>query len=192
MTPETFWTWFAAEQPALQLFPAEEAASRISEQLGALGLDLCAEVSFDGPMPELVISARGRKEQFENVRQLVASAPASFGWKIVALRQARGFEFELSAEGLHIEAAKLKFNPLRTEKRPAALGMEIALPHPVADAPVAKDLVRLILQTGVGEEAASKIAFLRIVCFETTLCSQWLPIAELSEYLQSQTKRCSQ
>ncbi len=115
-----FWKWFAANAEALRtaMYGGDpdarqnasaalgEAASEVQE---GLVLEL-GPVADDG-VKELIVSADGRREQVDAVKDFVATAPALEGWRVVAFRPRMevGEEMEIAIEGERVEPADVWF-----------------------------------------------------------------------------------
>lgn len=87
LTPEGFWTWFAANAEALKTGDLERNMVQIGEKLAQVDADFCPGLA---PLPthfQLEISAGGIKSVAPRVLEMVRAAPSIPGWKIVAFRQ---------------------------------------------------------------------------------------------------------
>ncbi len=118
----------------------------------------------DGPL-ELVISAEGDPDYFEDVRHLVAAAPETPGWRFVAFKPPQGFEFRTEYEGVIVDPDECWFLPLQSKSNPASLGLRVAVPGVTDElARTYKAAVHIVLDTGLGELiAAEAVQHLEVV-----------------------------
>ena len=160
MSNEAFWKWFSTESAALRAMEPELLAERLAEALrshvGDLGVEVAEEEEEEAAakLQEVVFTADGDAARFDAVKALVAAAPALDGWSFVALKPPMGFDFTLEADGVELDGSALRFEPL---VGPGGLGLRLYLPEAVAKEDDVEQLIRLLLQTGVGEENAAGI-----------------------------------
>ena len=158
MTADDFWRWMAAGGDELLASPGAVVADRIEEQLREIDPRLGVEVADPGESRELVITAWSRAEAFPVVRELVAAAPPLPGWRILALKPPRGFDFGINVDGLRIDARELTFDPLAAAENPKLLGIRVYVPSASDDDdPRLGRALPLIIEAGIGEEAAAQI-----------------------------------
>jgi hypothetical protein len=150
------WSWLEARREVLSGLAPEAAAELLNEGLAKIDERLEAEVSDEHGTRQVVISANRQADAFDLVRRLVASAPSLPRWKFTALRPARGFEFEFEFEagGRRIDARALGFVPKKTEGE--GLTIRLLVPNPEFEAWPA--VAWQIIEAGIGEEAAARLA----------------------------------
>lgn len=151
------WAWLLPRRDELRARSPDAVAEILTEELAKLDERLEVEVSDDGTSRRIIISAGRQVGAFDRVRSLVASAPAIPRWAFVALRPARGFEFEFHA-GRRIDARALSFQPLRAED--GRLSIRLLVPNPQFEG--WSDIGWQVIEAGVGEEAAARLAGLEI------------------------------
>ena len=111
-----------------------------------------------GETREMILTAWSDPAAFDAVRELVAAAPELPGWQIIALKPPRGFAFALDVDGLRIDASELQLEPLAAAEDPKLLGIRIYVPSAsAADDEHLGRVLPLVLETGIGEEAAAQI-----------------------------------
>lgn len=156
MSNTSFWNWFAQESQALRQLDPESMAERIAEALethvGALGVELSDEEE-DGAL-DVVFTAHREALHFPTVKKLVAEAPEVQGFRFIALKPASGFEFSLEVDGVEVDANALRFEPLLGT---AGVGLKVFLPDEAARDADVKELIWLLLESGLGEEVAAGI-----------------------------------
>lgn len=150
------WAWLPPRRDELVAKSPEAAAEIITAELAKLDPKLEAEVSDDGAWRQVRICAGRQAELFDRARELAASAPAIPRWSFTALRPARGFEFEFEA-GRRIDARALSFEGRETDD---GLVIRLLVPNPEFDGWEA--IGWQIIEAGIGEEAAARIAALEI------------------------------
>jgi hypothetical protein len=189
MSNEAFWKWFSTESAGLRSLDPEQLAQRLSEALRSHVGDLGVEVSEDEDQQEtqeVVFTADGDPARFDAVKTLVAAAPALDGWTFVALKPPMGFDFTLEADGVELEGSALRFEPL---VGPGGLGLRLYLPDAAAKEDDVEHLIRLLLQTGVGEEDAAGIAHVEAAPLSSPEAREALALPELASYLEQQRKK---
>ncbi len=157
MNAEEFWRWFVSEE-ALRQADGQAVADAVEVRLREIDPRVGVEVSDPGEQRELILTAWSQRDAFPVVHALMAVAPRPLpGWKVIALKPARGFRFAIDVDGVRIDAGALRFEVLGSPQAPGALGVRIyAANAPATDERWAHTL-SLIIETGIGEEAAAQI-----------------------------------
>lgn len=150
------WSWLTPRKDELSTMTPLEVEQVFDAELAKLDAGLFARVSDELGERKVVISAGRKAELFDRVRELVAAAPKLPRWSIIALEPARGFEFEFQA-GRHIDARALGFVPRKTDE---GLVIRLLVPNPEHEGWVG--IAWQIVEAGIGEEAAARIAGLEI------------------------------
>lgn len=187
MSNEAFWKWFSTESAALRSLEPELLAERLAEALrshvGDLGVEVGDEEEEPAQLQEVVFTADGDATRFDAVKALVAAAPALDGWSFVALKPPMGFDFTLEADGVELDGSALRFEPLMG---PDGLGLRLYLPETVAKEDDVEQLIRLLLQTGVGEENAAGIVHVEAAPLSSPEAREAIALPELANYLEQQ------
>lgn len=201
-SPEAkFWTWFRSENERYRSIDkaedGEELLDLLLEHLHEYDSELFFEVSqpLDDGSNELIISAEGVRAKFPKVETLVAAAPKLPKWKIIALKQALGFEFVHVYGELRIDPRKLWFLPLTAKTDPSILGLRIGLYDFNEDSEdKIKNSVWIILDTGLGEKTcADRIRHLEVVALPKKPEDEgFIELPELPIYLAWIDKRNSE
>ncbi len=181
---EKFWRWFIAHEAELRQANGQAVADAVEAQLREIDSRVGVEVSDPAEERELIFTAWSQREAFAAVHGLMAAAPTTLaGWKLIALKPARGFEFAIDVDGVRIEADKLRFDAMGSPQAPGALSVRVYLagPAPVMDERWAQTLA-LIIETGIGEDAAAQIDYLETGSGPPDAKS--LPIAQLLPLVQ--------
>lgn len=192
MEPSTFWSWFTEQSQALKAQTPEARAGTISEKLAELGSAITAEVSGDGEGPsEVIFTASGDVELFDEVYALVDVAPQLEGWVFFALRPPRGFEFTLELDGESaVSAAKLTFEPLESPQMPGALGLRIFVDDELAQREDLEDVLLFVIETGLGEERMAQIAHVEAV--PAAEAQEPVPMTVLPVFMDTRAKRLAE
>jgi hypothetical protein len=156
-----FWEWFATAKPRLENFSHQRDDALLDEVQAALqryspGLWFEMGGHPDGPM-ELIISAEGDSDYFDDVRRLVAAAPDTRGWRFIAFKPPQGFEFRTEYEGVVVDPADCWFLPMQSKSNPTALGLRVAVPGFTDELESTnRAAVYIVLDTGLGELVATE------------------------------------
>jgi hypothetical protein len=185
----TFSAWLAKNGSRLLRLPSDEAADEIGDFIVALDSRLGVEVGNSKPAQgeaearELIITAFSNREAFPLVRQIVDSSIATSGWRVVALKPPRGFDFvvtvgdsELQANDLTFIADPVKAHVIRLVAEPSALA--------AVSPDDALEIGWLVVETGLGEELSSRIAALDLISSNESN-QPGESISELAEYVRS-------
>jgi hypothetical protein len=184
-----FWRWMSDASAALLDAGGQTVADEIEQRLRAVDGRLGVEVSDPGDPRELIFTAWSDADAFDAARELVAAAPSLPGWQIIALKPPRGFAFGITVEGLDVNAAELMFEPLSAPQDPALLGIRIYVSGATDDDDerLARALP-LVLETGIGEEAAAQIDHTEYIAGAPE-DDRALPIDQLLAYVQWHRKK---
>ena len=109
------------------------------------------------------MTALGDPDLFADLRALAAAAPKLPGWKVVAFKQAQGFDFTHSGV-LTLDPGRMWFTPLRRgDQASGPLGLRVSFEFPKDREREALDAVWKILATGLGEETlAERVAHVAV------------------------------
>jgi len=188
MTASEFWRWVSEASAELLEADGQHVADEIEQRLSEIDKRLGVEISGPAEPREMIITAWSDPSAFAAVRELVAAAPALPGWRIIALKPPRGFEFGIDLDGLKVDANELRFEPLGAPEDPKLLGIRIYVPSAGDDDDERLGrALPLILESGIGEEAAAQIDHSEYVAGagdETAL-----PIRELLRYVRWHLKK---
>lgn len=154
------WGWLLGRLSEVRAMGADAAAEVLERGLAAFDERLGAEVTDEGGRRQVVVTAGGDAEAFDAARRVVASAPSIPGWEFVALRPARGFDFEVQAGDLVFDAKELSFQVLSSAEAPTQLAIRLLVPNPWLEEWAEMGL--RIIETGIGEEAAARIGYIEI------------------------------
>ncbi len=190
MNASEFWSWFVAHEAQLRQLDDSEEETVLDELLDQLE-SVCDELGFEiGTQPdgvtELIISAEGDREMFDRVRALVAEAPKLEGWRILALKPARGFDFIAEYGDWQLDPDDIWFMPLESDEDPNALGLRLS--SPTEESAEDDDFLAAcfqLLETGLGEVTlAEDVHHLEIVPLpENAEENGWFALPQLGDYI---------
>jgi hypothetical protein len=169
----TFQTWLAQNKGSLIGADGKSTAALLNDALDSVGEGVAVEVADDGS--EIIVTADGRKHRFaaaERVSQMLLDA----GLPARALRPPRGFDFSLDADGVEIDASKLRFELSREDGN---LALQLSGCPPMASREDGPGWADLVVQTGIGERLAAEVTY-----FSWTHKRLRSPIAELERGLR--------
>lgn len=195
---ERFWSWFIANEARIRRSQPGNREGLLDEILVQLHA-YCDELFFetgcaDDEVHELVISAEQKTELFDVVVSLVDDAPTIDGWRIIALKPARGFGSTTRHGSAVVAPATSWFLPLEAEHDRTRLGIRVACLND--DVCTAEDLdfaVRIMLANALGERAfAMEIHHLEVVAMpENPEAAGYIELVELGNYLDWRRGRSS-
>jgi hypothetical protein len=167
----------------LREMDAREAADEIGDLVVSLDKRLGVELaeSDDSEEREVIITAFSDPTAFDLVERLVAGLRDLSGWRFVALKPARGFDFTVAVDDQMLNAKLLEFTPL-PERGAIALVVPTALAGHLADTKDSEELAWLIVETGIGENLAAHVQHLEFISADRAQV-KW-PIERLASYLE--------
>jgi hypothetical protein len=181
-TLDEFSAWFRREAKRLSQLSPQDAVTEVEGALRGADPRLSVEVS-DGDRGRLmIVTARSNRDAFSAADRVVSLIAKEEGWTIQALKLALGFEFEIEMDGTVLKAAELHFEPMSLAKRPGELGVMVFVPGELANKDNIVETVWLVLETGVGERAVTRIAHV-VVADELEAPSGALGIEDLGDYI---------
>jgi hypothetical protein len=181
-----FGRWFSEHADQLRKLPASTAVDLIHSRLQAINQRLGVEVSDDNVPREIVVSA-GREPSLFGLVELICDTMRNTGWKVQALKPARGFGFKIKSGGIEINADTLLFEPLQSASRPHEVGIKLYAPHNLVEAAVS-GAAWWIIETGIGERAASGISHVEVASLPPDL-SEPIPIRDLGAFLEWRARK---
>lgn len=159
-----FWNWFLKNNDkflAINLIEQKDKKeillNDILEQLHKYNENLYFEIGGNSlNSMELIISAEGKREFFDEVEKLIADAPHLPNWKFIAFKQPSSSAFITEYEGFILDPKQMWFLPLEKEDDSGSFGLIVYLKNYTDQH---KDLlldgVFTVLETLLGEKTAS-------------------------------------
>jgi hypothetical protein len=129
-----FWEWFKKNEPKFFYLDDIENEIRREELLDEILSHLhlyCNKLYFligsDKKVneKELIISAEGNVEYFDEVDKLVSTAPQFSDWVIIALKPPLGVDFVFNYEDIQVDVRSIWFLPLEDKNAQKLLGLRI-------------------------------------------------------------------
>jgi hypothetical protein len=162
MTTDNFWKWFEQNSARLDGCDTANVADELESAVSQVDPRLGVEVADIHGKREVIITANGDRDAFSVARSLVAASPPHNAWKFIGLKPPRGCKFRLEVNDFDIQADRCLFDPLESEEQPNSLGLRLFFPS-IDDPPVELDYpARLIVETTVGEELATRIGYIDV------------------------------
>jgi hypothetical protein len=129
-----FWNWFERHHHAY-IFLNDIDNETKERLMNAFLVELhkyCNKLYFEigilsDDLRELVISAEGNIDYFENVESLINAAPVIRNWKYIAFIPPRELDFEMNYEGVLLRRGEIWFLPLENENDPAVIGIKVCI-----------------------------------------------------------------
>lgn len=157
-----FWQWFVENERRfrdVEVADKDQLLDEIQHALHRISEDLWFEIGGDREGPqELVITAEGKHHAFALVREVVSAAPEIPGWKIIAFKPPRGFDFTTSYGDITVSPKAAWFSVLPAPEGPDGIDLRVAY----ADFEPSKAEAFLtatyhLLEGGLGELAVAQI-----------------------------------
>ena len=183
---KSFGEWFRSQCVRLHALPsgavAEEVANCLSTIDDRLGVEV--ERGMGSGEREIVLTAFSNPDAFPVVRRLAEEVGSVAGWKVVALKQPRGFAFSIGLAGQKVKAETLRYRAVAG----IAQGYELIAPGLAVGGDGAEEAAWLIVETGVGEELAGHVQHLGFRD-DRAQCSDSHPICEIGQAIRSSLAR---
>lgn len=183
MNSDQFTMWFRRQSQSLAGLDVAEIVNRLHSELSRLDPNLGVEVSEPDSegVRELIVTANGHTDLFHLVREIGSRCADIQGWRVIALKPARGFDYTLTQGGSSLSPEKWEFAALKDEY--GNLGLRLFVPG--KKIVIVHAVLQTIVETGVGEEPFSIVEHIEYTQDKSTCDStQWLPIEVLPEYLR--------
>lgn len=121
------WTWVGAHLDELGQIQTgkEPVAEELARKLDAVDPGLTYELGLGKKPMEIIISADGKKELFELVKQVVASAPPLEGAKVVAFRPRKDPSLKLSVGDTTVSGSDVSFTLAEDEARQGQIAVRL-------------------------------------------------------------------
>jgi len=155
--PSAFWTWFAANRHRFDTpgeRPPEPVLDEVLERLrryqGGLGFEIFNDDERDDR--RFIVTAYGERDLFAAVDALVEAAPDDLGWRVIAVKLEKGFDFVHERDGRDYDPKTMTFDPLRAGGDARRLGVRVYLPdYRREDEEAQFAAVEVVLLTILGE-----------------------------------------
>jgi hypothetical protein len=159
-----FWNWFKVNNSKFLNLNSDELNHAAKEnlldeftaQLHTYNEHLYFEIGGrSGEEQELIITADGDSDYFDQVEQLITAAPAIDNWTYTALMPPLDLDYTSNFEDVVLKPLEIWFLPLNRESNPKSIGIRICLPNyeQVKDSEWLEGAVFRMLDTVLGEKA---------------------------------------
>jgi hypothetical protein len=188
-----FWRMFELRREALaQVTSGDDPVyDELLEQLQHIHAGLYFQLSTHPGDRELIITAEGDSSLFALVDSIVAAAPATNGWKFLALRPKLGLPKTVQWEGYTVKLAEVRFQPL-SDPETGELGLQLLIPG--LNEENAEDVHNALLRAldhGLGErEFAETIQFTDVAALEES-ADETLALTDLEGFIEWHRKKAS-
>jgi hypothetical protein len=154
-----FWDWFEKHNKAY-LFVDEDVKEQLLDDLQDHLHEYCDQLYFQvggapGEEQELIITAEGNSDFFEQVEALVNNAPVIDNWKFVAFFQPSDDLDTTNFEGVELSPRDMWFLPLESASMPKSIGIKVCTPNYdlVKESKWFKPAAYKVLDTVLGEKS---------------------------------------
>jgi hypothetical protein len=158
-TTKKFWDWFK-EHNESYLSIDEDSKEQLLNDLQDHLHEYCDHLYFQvGGMPgekqELIITAEGDSDFFDEVETLVNSAPLIDNWTFIAFIQPEGDLATTNFEDVELKPAEMWFLPLESASMPKSIGIRVCTPNYdiVKESKWFRSAVFKVLDTILGEKS---------------------------------------
>jgi hypothetical protein len=198
--PADFWRWFAANERRMRTpgrRPPERVLDAVLERLCAYHPGLGFEVYQDadgGDDRRFIVTAYGDRASFPAVDALVAAAPDGLGWRAIALKPEKGFDFVQERGGRTYDPKEMWFDPLAGSGTPFPVHLRVYVEGYREDAVEEQgQAVDVALLTALGErryaEAVGRVVVAPLT--DAARTGEPLPLVQLPDYLAWKERRHS-
>jgi hypothetical protein len=133
---EKFWNWFSENNKSYLFLDevSDDEKEQLLENMTDRLHEYCDQLWFEvGGMPgetyELIITAEGNVDFFEQVEALINGAPAIDNWKFIAFIQPVEGDNTINFEGVEIKRSDVWFMPLQSASEPNSIGIRVCAPN---------------------------------------------------------------
>jgi hypothetical protein len=132
---EMFWEWF--REHCRSYLNIDDLEEDVKEQLLDELLEhlhqYCDQLYFEigetpAGKPELIVTAEGKTDFFNQVEYLVNSAPVIDDWLFTAFIQPLGGGNVIKYEDVELKTDEMWFLPLENKSKPASIGIKVCMP----------------------------------------------------------------
>ncbi len=191
-----FWSWFEENSKKYSFINQVEDNERellldnFVEALHKYNNNLYFEIGShpDNLQFELIITAEGIIEYFEDVEYLVENSPTIKGWQIIAFKPPMGVGFKTTYRDIEFDPEKTIFIPLTNEEDSSAIGLSVCYSEYETDK---KDTFTngtyLMLDVLLGEKSAAlDIDYVEIVRTPKNIGEfSFMHLSEIEEYIKA-------
>ena len=192
ITIEEFWNRFKEKSDKLMdldsLSPAEkdEVLDSIDSDLKQYSEGLSLEIgklSTNGR--KLTLTAEGDMDYFEDLINLYEQSPVLDFWDIVAFKQGKGANVNISFENYHLSSKKMWFMPMENQEDEQMLGLQIALDAKETEDEELLVAVYSLIEEMIGEyECATLLSYFELTTISDNMQEKgFKPLTELPEFI---------
>ena len=192
ITIEEFWNRFKEKSDKLMdldsLSPAEkdEVLDSIDSDLKQYSEGLSLEIgklSTNGR--KLTLTAEGDVDYFEDLINLYEQSPVLDFWDIVAFKQGKGANVNISFENYHLSSKKMWFMPMENQEDEQMLGLQIALDAKETEDEELLVAVYSLIEEMIGEyECATLLSYFELTTISDNMQEKgFKPLTELPEFI---------
>lgn len=194
ITIEEFWTRFQEKSERLMDLDSlneqekEELLNSVDEDLKQYSEGLSLEIGKLGTNGrKLTLTADGDVDYFEDLINLYEQSPILDFWDIVAFRQGKGANVNITFENYHLSSKKMWFLPMENTEDEEQLGLQIALDIKETEDEDLLVAVYSLIEEMIGEyECATILSYFEIVpLFENMEEQGYRPLTELPELINA-------
>jgi hypothetical protein len=192
ITIEEFWKRFQEKSERLMDLDSlnkeeqEEILTSVDEDLKQYSEGLSLEIGKLGTNGrKLTLTADGDVDYFEDLINLYEQSPVLDFWDIVAFKQGKGANVNISFENYHLSSKKMWFMPMENQEDEQMLGLQIALDAKETEDEDLLVAVYSLIEEMIGEyECATLLSYFELTIISDNMQEKgFKPLTELPEFI---------
>lgn len=193
ITIEEFWNRFKAKSDKLMDLDSlnteekEEVLTSLDSDLKQYSEGLSFEISKLGTNGrKFILTAEGDVDYFEDLINLYEQSPILDFWDIVAFKQGKGANVNISFASYHLSSKNMWFMPMENEEDAEMLGLQIALDSKETEDEDLLVAVYSLIEEMIGEyECATLLSYFELTTISENMEEQgFKPLTELPKFIE--------
>lgn len=193
ITIEEFWNRFKAKSDKLMDLDSlnaeekDEILNSLDEDLKQYSEGLSLEIGKLGTNGrKLTLTAEGDVDYFEDLINLYEQSPVLDFWDIVAFKQGKGANVNVSFGPYHLSSKKMWFMPMENQDDAEMLGLQIALDTKETEDEDLLVAVYSLIEEMIGEyECATLLSYFELTTITDNMEEKgFKPLTELPEFIE--------
>ncbi len=181
---KSFWQNVIQNMPWLEWKASDIITDYLYETISQhISSNISVETCLSWNIYEVIFIWSANVKTIAIIERIIALAPKINGWKFIWPKPEMGFNHIFNIDWQKISPKKLFFMPLKSDKNPSKIGIEIYCDFEWWSVE-RENIGWKILETGVWDRFAAQIDYLRIVNLnEMKRDQEYIPITSLKDYI---------
>lgn len=193
MKTDSFWKWFSDNNDMLVMLDdlSIEDRENLLQEFDKSLKKYNPGLTFDiGPKTangrNIIFSAEGDMEFFEDLINLVDNAPILDWWEFIPFKQPHGEEVKVLYENLSFNSKEMYFLPLESEDNDEVIGLRVAVKNYEEDNEDILVGVYITLEAQIGEfDCSTLIGYLEVCPISGNLEEEgFIPLTKFPEFVE--------